>query len=132
MSRLYQGCILPVDGAEIVVQSCDDQSAHIGVFETCWRGRNAYHHVSLLDFTREFKLPYPFDLRPAAYDRILTENRCDETAYRQLMQAYAAQGRRSEALRQFQHCKQILHEELGISPTPETTHVYHSILASTI
>jgi len=65
-------------------------------------------------------------------NRILTENRCDETAYRQLMQAYAAQGRRSEALRQFQHCKQILHEELGISPTPETTHVYHSILASTI
>jgi len=62
-------------------------------------------------------------------NHILTENRCDEAAYRQLMQAYAAQGRRSEALRQFQRCEHILHEELGISPMPETTRIYHAILS---
>jgi LuxR family maltose regulon positive regulatory protein len=65
-------------------------------------------------------------------NHILTENRCDEAAYRQLMQAYAAQGRRSEALRQFQRCERFLHEELGVSPMPETTHVYRAILANTV
>ncbi len=51
---------------------------------------------------------------------ILKENKCDETAHQQLMRAYAAEGRRAEALRQYQRCQQVLDEELGISPTPET------------
>jgi DNA-binding SARP family transcriptional activator len=52
--------------------------------------------------------------------RILSENRCDEVIYRQLMFAYAATGRRAEALRQFQRCKRSLSEEMGIEPAPET------------
>jgi DNA-binding SARP family transcriptional activator len=59
---------------------------------------------------------------------ILEENRCDEAAYRQLMQAYAAQGRRSEALRQYQRCEHVLRDELGVSPMPETLHVFQAIL----
>jgi DNA-binding SARP family transcriptional activator len=59
---------------------------------------------------------------------ILKENRYDETAYRQLMQIYAAQGRRSEALQQYHRCEQLLREELGISPLPETMLALHSLL----
>ncbi len=51
---------------------------------------------------------------------ILKENKCDESAHQQLMRAYAAEGRRTDALRQYQRCQQILDEELGISPLPET------------
>jgi len=61
---------------------------------------------------------------------VLKENRCDETAHRQLMQAYAAQGYRSEALQQYHSCERILHEELGVSPLPETTCLLQSLLAN--
>jgi len=59
---------------------------------------------------------------------ILKENRCDETAYQQLMKAYTANGQRSEALRLYQRCKQVLAEELELSPMPETTQMFQSIL----
>jgi DNA-binding SARP family transcriptional activator len=60
---------------------------------------------------------------------VLKENRCDETAHRQLMYVYAAQGNRSEALQQYHSCERILHEELGVSPLPETTHLLQRLLA---
>ncbi len=59
---------------------------------------------------------------------ILKENRCDEGAHQQLMRVYAAQGRRSEALRQYQLCARILAEELGVQPTPETIRLFQAIL----
>ncbi len=61
---------------------------------------------------------------------VLAENRCDETAYRLLMQVYAAQGRRSEVIRQYQRCEQELHEELGIAPMSETSQLFHTLLVS--
>lgn len=60
---------------------------------------------------------------------ILKENRCHELAHRQLIQIYAAQGRRSEALQQYQRCTSILRQELGVSPGPETTRLIQTILA---
>lgn len=51
---------------------------------------------------------------------ILHENRCDEEAHRQLIQVYLAQGRRSDAVKQFQVCARILAEELGVQPMNET------------
>jgi len=59
---------------------------------------------------------------------ILKENRCDEAAHQQLMRAYAAQGRRSEALLQYQLCLRILAEELDAQPMPETTSLFQAIL----
>jgi DNA-binding SARP family transcriptional activator len=59
---------------------------------------------------------------------ILKENRCDEAAHRQLMRAYAARGRRSDALRQYQLCARILAEELGAQPMPETISLFQAIL----
>ena len=59
---------------------------------------------------------------------ILKENRCDEAAHRQLMRIYAAQGRRSEALRQYRQCERILAEELSVHPMPETMNLFQAIL----
>ncbi len=61
---------------------------------------------------------------------VLKENHCDELAYRQLIQIYAAQGRRSEALQQYQRCERILREELAVQPLPETMHVVQMVLKS--
>ena len=61
---------------------------------------------------------------------VLKEDHCDELAYRQLIQVYAAQGRRSEALQQYQRCERILREELAAQPLPETMHIVQMMLKS--
>src|SRR5579872_4190333 len=69
-----------------------------------------------------------FDQAIAWAKAVLAENRCDETAYRLLMKANAAQGRRSEAIRQYHRCEQVLREELAITPMSETIQLFNSIL----
>lgn len=59
---------------------------------------------------------------------ILAENEADETAHCQLMRAYAGQGRRSEVMHQFQRCHQILAEQLGVEPMPQTLKLFQTIL----
>ncbi|SRR6266566_31383 len=59
---------------------------------------------------------------------ILQVDRCDEEAHRQLIRAYAAEGRRSEALRQYQQCQRVLSKELGIEPAPETQKLFQMLL----
>jgi len=61
---------------------------------------------------------------------VLRENRCDETAHRHLIQVYSAQGRRSEALQQYQRCEVVLREELGVKPLPETTLAIQAFLSN--
>lgn len=60
--------------------------------------------------------------------KLLDENRYDEPAYRLLMRAYAGEARRHDAIRQFQRCQQVLFEELGVQPMPETISLFHTIL----
>jgi LuxR family maltose regulon positive regulatory protein len=55
---------------------------------------------------------------------ILAENHCMESAHRLAMQAYAALGNRSGIANQYEQCKQILRDELGLEPSPETTQLY--------
>ena len=51
-----------------------------------------------------------------------------ETAYQLLMRMHAAAGDRAEALRVFARCRELLREELGVSPSPQTEAVYLEIL----
>jgi LuxR family maltose regulon positive regulatory protein len=55
---------------------------------------------------------------------ILAENHCMESAHRMAMQAYAALGNRSGIANQYEQCKQLLQDELGLEPSPETTQLY--------
>jgi DNA-binding SARP family transcriptional activator len=50
-----------------------------------------------------------------------------EPAHRQLMRLYAATGQRSDALRQYQQCVEILDTELVTLPDDETVQLYHDI-----
>ena len=51
-----------------------------------------------------------------------------ETAYCQLMRLHARMGNRGEALRVFARCRELLREELGSSPSPQTEAVFLEIL----
>lgn len=50
-----------------------------------------------------------------------------EDAYRVQMLAHLAQGNRPLALRTYQRCVEMLQQELGVDPLPETQQLYHQI-----
>lgn len=53
-----------------------------------------------------------------------------EQGYRSLMRAHLAAGDRAEALRVYAECRELLVEELGVEPAPETAGVYLEALAA--
>lgn len=53
-----------------------------------------------------------------------------ESAYQRLMSAQAAAGNRADALTTYRRCRELLAEELGISPSPTTEAVYLELLGS--
>lgn len=55
-----------------------------------------------------------------------------EPAHRMVMQLYAANGQRTEALRQYLDCVAVLDSELATPPEEETTTLYEAIKANTI
>lgn len=62
--------------------------------------------------------------------RALTLDPCQEALHRTVMRAYAGLGRRGAALRQYQHCVEVLQRELDTDPEAETQAVYESILGA--
>lgn len=53
-----------------------------------------------------------------------------EAGYRRLMDAHVVAGNRAEALRVYEQCRQLLAEELGAYPSPETESIYRELLAT--
>ena len=51
----------------------------------------------------------------------------DEAAHQQLMRTLALSGQRSAALAQYETCRRLLAEELGVEPAKETTRLYEQI-----
>jgi YVTN family beta-propeller protein len=51
-----------------------------------------------------------------------------EAGYRRLMEAHVVAGNRAEALRVYEQCRQLLAEELGAYPSPETESIYRALL----
>jgi DNA-binding SARP family transcriptional activator len=78
-------------------------------------------------------------LQSAAYEEGITAARhhltlepADEAAHRQLMRLLALSGQRSAALNQFDQCRSLLHDELGIEPTEETAVLRDQIRADAL
>lgn len=53
---------------------------------------------------------------------------CREEGHRMLMKILSVLGHRSQAIVQYQECKNILQYELGIQPGPKTNNLYHQII----
>src|SRR5262245_26262240 len=68
-----------------------------------------------------------FEPAIGALQRVLSLDRTDELAHRELMRTYALAGRRNDALRQYEQCCKVLQSELSVEPEPETTGLYESI-----
>lgn len=52
--------------------------------------------------------------------RLVTHDPLNEEAHRLLIALYYVSGNRPAALRQFETCRRLLHEELGVEPMPDT------------
>jgi ATP/maltotriose-dependent transcriptional regulator MalT/DNA-binding SARP family transcriptional activator len=61
------------------------------------------------------------------YRHALEADELREDIHRRLMRAYAAAGRRSDAIAQYHHCQEILRRELGVGPSRETRTLYREI-----
>ncbi|MEM7538303.1 MAG: BTAD domain-containing putative transcriptional regulator [Chloroflexota bacterium] len=60
--------------------------------------------------------------------RILALSPWRETAHRQLMEIHAQMDNPAESIAQYGVCQQVLRDELGIDPSPETTALYERLL----
>jgi predicted ATPase len=77
--------------------------------------------VGLLSEQADYEKAIPYARRNLALDPL------HEPAQRQLMLLYARAGQHAAALRQYEICRRTLKEELGISPSAETTALYNDI-----
>lgn len=82
--------------------------------------------VDLYSLQADYKQAITYAIRDLALDPL------DEVRQRSLMRLYAQDGQRSAALRQYQDCVRLLHDELGVEPMPETTALYEQIRSKTI
>ena len=60
--------------------------------------------------------------------RIVYIDACQEEAHQYLMKCYLAQGKRYQALHQFQICRQVLKVRLNLSPSPELQELYRQVI----
>ncbi len=63
--------------------------------------------------------------------RQLTLTPWDEVAHRALIQSHIDEGKQAQALAQFENCRQVLWDELGIEPSEETVALHAQIGKST-
>lgn len=59
--------------------------------------------------------------------KILQKDPCREDAYRRLMQCYARLGQRSQALHWYELCARTLRQELDVTPSDQTQHLYEQV-----
>lgn len=63
--------------------------------------------------------------------QILTIDNCQEEAHYNIMRCYLRQAKRSAALRQYQLCKEILRDELGIEPGSAIENLHRGLRSKT-
>jgi WD40 repeat protein/DNA-binding SARP family transcriptional activator len=84
--------------------------------------RLAAHHEQAAEYDRAL----------AAARRALALEPWDEEAHRQAIRALALSGQRSRALAQYETCRQVLRQELGVEPSQETEVLAEAIRNETL
>lgn len=112
---LYQGELLPADLYAEWTQHRRER-LHQLYRQTAWKQAAIVADAGRYDSAVARLLP------------LLAQEPADERMHRELMRLYAASGRRHEALRQFQTCREALAAELGIEPSAETLGMYEGLL----
>ncbi|MCO5185275.1 MAG: AAA family ATPase [Anaerolineae bacterium] len=100
-------------------------------FEVWLRNQREYLHQlaleALLQLAEDSLASGDFGTAVTLAQRQLRLEPWREQAHRQLMYAYARMGDRSNALAQFERCREQLWDEIGIEPAPETAELYDDI-----
>jgi TolB-like protein/predicted Zn-dependent protease len=89
-----------------------------------------YEDWLLLVRTRLCRLAYGIADRLVILERRLAMDPACEPAHRDLMDLLNRTGRRSDALRQYQACREALERVLGMEPSAETTSLFRSLKKS--
>jgi DNA-binding SARP family transcriptional activator len=96
----------------------------------CERERLQFLYLSLLDkLVRFHEAQGTYEAGRLFAYQILAYDRAREQTHRQLMRLYYLAGDRTGALRQYQQCKSILEDELGVEPSWRTADLYRKIHA---
>jgi DNA-binding SARP family transcriptional activator len=66
--------------------------------------------------------------RAGMWERILELEPTDEEAHRELMRAHLEAGNRRAAIRQFERLREVLRDELGVGPDPQSVALYERVL----
>ncbi len=94
--------------------------------------REGLHQLALeamFEVTEDYLQRGQYDKAQVLARQQLTLESWRESACRQLMRAYALAGDRTNALLQYEQCRDILWDELGVEPAAETVSLYESIEA---
>ncbi len=93
-----------------------------------WRHDLRMKALTALDaLTNAFSEQNQFEWAESYARRQLEIDDLRESAHRQLMMALVENGRRSDALQQYNICRQLLLDELGVEPSTETDTLYEQI-----
>ena len=113
---LYEGDFLPeVDRAWAIQHREALRETYLEVLEGIGRAHEMRHE---------------FDEAIEWYQRALEIDELREDIHRRVMAAFAEAGRRSEALAQYETCRRIIADELGLSPSEETRQLYERIVST--
>ena len=82
----------------------------------------------LSSLMRIYKKRGDFERSLAYGQQILSIDPLHEDIHREVIRLYAQNGQRSLAIRQYKTCRELLAEELGIAPMPETQAIYQQII----
>ncbi|MCB8979015.1 MAG: AAA family ATPase [Ardenticatenaceae bacterium] len=94
--------------------------------------RENLHHLAvetMVELTRDCFQKGAYEKAQSMARQQLSLEPWREQAHSQLMQAYALAGDRAAALNQFEVCRTVLQNELGLEPAPETRMLFEDIKA---
>ncbi len=105
-------------------------------FEEWLRAEREHLHQQQLSTLHQLTVAYEqqgaYEMARTFAERQIEAEPWQEEAHRQLMRLLAAQGLRAEAIAQYQACRRILQDELGVEPAAETeallTQIMHGSL----
>ena len=117
--RLYAGDLLPRDRYE---EWAEERRAEL----------RQTHLALLSELAALYEEAGDFDRAVGALQRVVSEDPAHEEAHVGLMRAYAASGRRHQALGQFGRLEQALRRELGAEPHAASRRAYEDILAGRV
>jgi DNA-binding SARP family transcriptional activator len=84
----------------------------------------------LIHLMRYWKGRGDYDEALACGQRILDQDPLREEIHREVMRIYLESGERDKAIRQYNACRRVLKEELGIAPMEETQRLHAEIIGS--